>query len=140
MKKTNHDSYTRWKLIRTFSTGILMYTLKVTCVPNFISLGWFSFSSTVISCYQLLTTVDSWWQLIRKKIVWNFYVYTKVDTSAKFQLSRLIMIFINCYQPLSTVPSCWQPMTVDMKKKFTDYIHTKDYTCEKFQHFIFINC
>ena len=44
-------------------TGIFMYTLKLILVPNFGSLGWFSFSSTVISCWQML------W-----KNKWNLYL------------------------------------------------------------------
>ena len=102
---TADDSWYEKKLI-----GIFMYTLKLILVPNFSSLGWFSFSSTVISCHQLLTAVDSWWQLIWKKMYWNFFVHTKVDTSAKFQLSRLIFIFISC---LSDFISCCQLWTAD---------------------------
>ena len=101
------------------STGIFMYTLKLILVPNFSSLTWFSFSSNVISCHQLLTAVDSLWQLIWKKIDWNLYVYTKVDTCAEFQLSSLIFIFISCQQLISDVDSCWQLMTSDMKKNST---------------------
>ena len=37
----------------------------------------------------------------KKKIDWNFYVYTKVDTCAEFQLSRLIFFFISCQQLLT---------------------------------------
>ena len=81
-------------------TGIFMYTLKLILLPNFSSLGWFSFSSTTVSCCQLLTAVDCWWQLIWKKNYWNFFVHTKVNTCAEFQLSRLIFIFISCQQLL----------------------------------------
>ena len=35
-------------------TGIFLYTLKLILVPNFSSLGWFSYSSVVNSCWQLL--------------------------------------------------------------------------------------
>ena len=35
-----------------------------------------------------------------KKIDWNFYEHNKVDTFAKFLLSRLISILINFYQLL----------------------------------------
>ena len=96
-----------------------MCTLKSICVPNFSSLGWFSFSSTVISCHQLLTAVESWWQLIWKQNYWNFHVLSIGDIFAKFQLSRLILIFINCYQLSSAVDSCWQLKTADMKKNST---------------------
>ena len=85
-----------------------MYILKLIPVPNFSSLGCFSFSSTFISCHQLLTAVDSWWQLIWKKFNWNFYVHTKMYSYAKFQLSRLIFIFISCQQLLTAVDSWWQ--------------------------------
>ena len=128
-----------WRLLKTDDswyekslTGIVVYTLKLILVPNFSSLGWFLFSSTVISCHQLLTAVDSWWQLIWKKFDWNFYVHTKVDTCAKFQLSRLIFIFINCYQLSSVVDSCWQLMTAHMKKIWLEYLctHWSWYLCQ----------
>ena len=38
-----------------------------------------------------------------KKIIQNFYVHNKVDTYAKFQLSRVIFIFISFQQLLSAV-------------------------------------
>ena len=50
---------------------------------------------------------------------WIFCVHTKVDICAKFQLSKLIFIFINCYQLSLAVNSCWQLITVYMKKKLT---------------------
>ena len=40
-------------------TGLFIYTLKFILVRNFSSLGWFSFSSAVNSCYLLLTADDS---------------------------------------------------------------------------------
>ena len=40
-------------------TGIFMYTLKLTLVPNFSYLAWFSFLSAIKSCYQLLTADNS---------------------------------------------------------------------------------
>ena len=108
-----------------------MYNLKLILVPNFSSLSWFSFSSTVISCHQLLTAVDSWWQLIWKKFYWNFYVHTKVDTCAKFQLSSLIFILISCQQLLSAVDSWWQLLRKKIKWDF--HIPPKVNTCAKFQ-------
>ena len=72
------------------------------------ALGWFSISSTVMSCHQLLTTVGGWWQLIWKKNYWNFNAHTIFDTCAKFPLSKLILIFINCYQLLTAVDNLWQ--------------------------------
>ena len=89
-------------------TGIFMYTLKLILVPNFSSLNWFSFSSTVISCHRLLSAVDSWWQQIWKKFDWNFYEHAKVDTCAEFQLSRIIFIFVSFWQLLSAVDNWWQ--------------------------------
>ena len=95
--------------------------------------------------FQLLATVDSWWQLIWKKLDRNFYVHTKVDTCAKFQLSMLIFIFINCiscYQLLTAVDSWWQLLWKKFDWNF--YEHTKVDTFAKFQLsrliFIFINC
>ena len=122
--------------------GIFMYTLKLILVPNFSVLGWFSFLSTVISCHQLLTAVDSWWQLIRKKSDWNFYVHTKVDTCAEFQLSRLIFIFIRFQQLLMAVDSWWQLIWKKIYWNF--YVHTKVDTWVEFQLcsliFTFISC
>ena len=105
-------------------TKIFMCTLKFICVLNFSSLGWTSFSSTVISCWQLLTAVDSWWQLIWKKVDWYFHVDTTVDIYAEFQLSRLIFIFINCYQLSSAVDSCWQLMTAYRTKILLEFLYT----------------
>ena len=119
-----------------------MYTLKVICMPNLCSLARLSFSSTFSSCHQLLTAVDSWWQLTWIKIKWNFYLQTKIYTCAKFQLSRLIFIFISCHQLLTAVGGWWQLIW----KKSTEIFnaHTQLYTCAKFQFsrliFIFINC
>ena len=119
-----------------------MYTLKLILVPNFSSLAWFSFSSAVNSCHQLLTAVDSWWQLIWIKFDWNIYEHTKTDTFVKFQLSRFILIFINCYQRLTAVNSWWQ--LIWKKFDWNFYVHTKIDTCAKFQlsrlFFIFISC
>ena len=122
-----------------------MYTLKLILVLNFSSLAWFSFSSVVNSCHQLLTAIDNWWQLIWKKIYWNFHVHTKVDTCAKFQLSSLILIFISCQQLSSAVDSYWQLMTAAMIKiNCNSHVHNKVDMCAKFQIsrsiFIFISC
>ena len=84
--------------------GIFTYPLKLIPAPNFSSLGWFSF-------YQLSTDVDSFWQLMRavtKNFEWDFHLPTKADTCAKFQLSRLIFIFISCQQLLTTFDSWWE--------------------------------
>ena len=119
-----------------------MYTLKFMLVQNLGSLSWFSFSSTFISCHQRLTAVDSWWQLIWKKIEWNFHLHTKVYTYAKFQLSSLILIFINFYQLSSAINSWKQPIW--QRFVWNIFIHTKVYTCVEFYLsrliFIFISC
>ena len=98
--------------------GIFMSTLKLVLVPNSSSLEWFSFSSVVnswfsmssniISCYQLLPAVDSWWQLIWKFFDSNYHVHSKGGIGAKFQLSRLILIFINWYQLLTADESLYE--------------------------------
>ena len=126
------------------STGIFMNTLKVILLPNFSSLGWFLFSSAFDSCHQLLTAVDSWWQLIWIKFDWNFHVHFICDIFAKFQLSRLIFNFINFYQLSSAVDSCWQLMTADMKKNnWNFHVHCIRDIFKKFQLsrliFIFIS-
>ena len=120
--------YCCWQLLkaneswyRKYWAGCFIRALKMIHVPNFSSLGWFLFSSTVISYWLLLTGDDSWYE---KKLDWNFYVHTKVDTCAKFQLSRLTFIFINCYQLLSATDSCWQLMTVDMNKIWLEFLWT----------------
>ena len=77
--------------------------------------------------FQLLTAINSLWQLIWKKINWNFHVHTKVNLCAKFQLSRLIFIFINCYPLLSAVDNCWELMTADMKKMTGIFMHTLNF-------------
>ena len=87
--------------------------------------------TAVISCQQLLTAVDSWWQLIRKKFDWNICVHTKVDTCAKFQLSGFIFIFISCQQLLSAVDSWWQLLQKKIQWDF--YIPPKANTCAKFE-------
>ena len=84
-----------------------MHTINFILVPNFSFLGWFSFSSTVISCRQLLTADGNWYEI---KFPCNFHVHTKVDICAIYQLSIIIIIF---YQLLSAVISCWQLLTAD---------------------------
>ena len=105
-----------------------LYTLKLILVPNFSSLRWFSFLSAV---YQLSSAVDSWWQLLLKKIDWNGYLHTKVYTFAKFQLSRLIFIFVSFWQLLSAVDSWWQ---LSQKKCEWDFhLPPKCDICAKFE-------
>ena len=85
-----------------------MHTLLLISLPKLSSIGWFSFLSAFDSCHQLLTAVDSWWQLIWMKFDSNFHVHSIGDIFAKFQLSRLIFIFISFWQLLSAVKSWWQ--------------------------------
>ena len=84
-----------------------------------------------ISCQQLLSTVDSCWQLIWKKLDLYFYVYTKVGTCAEFQLSSLIFIFISCQQLLSAVDSWW--LLLGKKIKWNFHLPPTGDTCAKFQ-------
>ena len=111
------------------NTGIFMYTQKLILVQNFSSLCLFLFSSTLISWHQLSSAVDSRWQLIWKKIDWNFHVHTKFDTYTK--LSSPGWLFINCYQLLSAVDSWWQ--LKGKKIDWNSYVHTIFDTCAKFQ-------
>ena len=108
------------------------------CVPNFSSLNWFSFSSTVFRCWQLLTADDSCYE---KKFNWNFHVHTKVYTNTKFQLSRLIFIFITYYQLISAVDSCWG--LIEKKVSWNFHVHSIGDIFAKFQLprliFIFIS-
>ena len=73
-------------------------------VPNFRSLGWFSFSSAVNSFWQLMKADDS----CKIFFWWDLHLPRKADACAKFQLSRMIFIFISCQQLLSAVDSSWQ--------------------------------
>ena len=79
---------------------IFIYTLKVICVPNFSPLGWFSFSSVVISFHQLSTAVDSWWQLSWKKLYWILIYTLKVICVPNFSL-------LGWFSFSSVVISCW---------------------------------
>ena len=81
-----------------------------------------------ISCQQLLTVVDNWWQLSQKNFDWDFHLRPKADTCAKFQLSRLFFLFIRCYQLVTADDSFY-------KQKFKCDIHLppKADTCAKFQ-------
>ena len=101
---------------------IFINTLKVIYVPHFSSLAWFSFWSAVNSGCQILTAIDSWWQLFMKKYKWNFHLHPKNDICAKFQLSRLIFVFISCWQLFTTVDRWWQLLWKKFKWNF--YIHS----------------
>ena len=99
----------------------------MTCVPNFRSLGWFSFSSAVNSFWQLLTADDS----CHNFFWWDLHLPPKADTCAKFQLSRLIFIFISCQQLLTAVDSWWQ---LSQNFFWWDlHLPPKADTCAKFQ-------
>ena len=96
---------------------------------------------SAVHFHQLLSAVAKCvsYRLIWNTFDWNFYVHTKVDACAKFQLSRLIFIFINCYQ-LSTAVNSWY------KKKYDWYFHV-DTTVDMYAKFelsrlifIFISC
>ena len=134
-----------WQLIWKNSTVIYMYKLKFILVPNIISLGWFSYSSTVISCHLLLKTVGGWWQLMWKKFT-GIFMYTlklilvpKLSYLGWFSFSSIV---ISCHQLLTAVDSWWQ--LIWQKFDWNTYIHTKVYTCAAFQPFslifIFISC
>ena len=91
-------------------------------MPNFSSLSWFSFSSTVISCHQLLTAVESWWQLIWKKKLTGIFMYTlKLIPVPNFSS-------LGCFSFSSTFISCFQLLTADdswYDKNFTGiFIYT----------------
>ena len=111
-------------------------------VQNFSSPGWFSFSSTFISCHHLLTAVNVIWQLIWKKFNWNFYVHTKVYIYAKFSLSMLILNLINFYQLSAAVDSLWQ--LIWKKVDWNFHGHIKVSMSAEFHLFslifIFISC
>ena len=49
-----------------------------------------------------------------KKFNWSLHVLTKVDTFVKFQLSRLIFIFMNCYQLLTADESCYEKNSTEI--------------------------
>ena len=102
---------------------------EVLFAPNFSSQSWFSFSFTVYSCWQLMTTN-------LKKNIWNFHLHSKVSMCAKLWLSGLIFIFINCYRLLTAVDS-WQHLIWKISWPTVN-------TCAKFWLsrliFIFINC
>ena len=110
--------------------GIFIHVLKMNCMPNFSSLGQLIFSRAENRCFQLLSAAESWWQMLWKKCQWNFYLCLEDDTSAKFQLSRLIFIFISCQQLLKAFDSWWQLS----QKKFEWNFHLppKANTCAKF--------
>ena len=86
-----------------------IYILKMICMPNFSSLGRFSFLSTVNSCWQfwqLMTAFDSWWQLSQKSFNGIFIYPLKLIPVPNFSS-------LGCFSFLSTVNSCWQLLTAD---------------------------
>ena len=72
-------------------------------MPNFSSLGWFSFLSAVNSCWQLLTADDS----CHKKNLNGFFIYPlKLIPVPNFSS-------LGWFSFLSAVNSCWQLLTAD---------------------------
>ena len=86
-------------------TGCFIHTHKVICIQNFSSPGWFSFSSAVFSCWQLLRALTA----DMKTLIWNFHVYTKAHIVVpKSELSKLIFIFINFHQLSSAFDNSYE--------------------------------
>ena len=80
--------------------GIFIYPLKLMPVPNFSSLGWFSFLSAVNSCWQLMTAVT-------KKNLNGIFIYPlKLIPVPNFSS-------LGWFSFLSAVNSCWQLLTAD---------------------------
>ena len=80
----------------------------VEIVPNFGSLGWFSFSSTVISCHQLLTADDGRYE---KKVKGIFLYIPKlilVLNSSSLEWFSFSSGVNSCYQLLRTDDSCYE--------------------------------
>ena len=110
-----------WQMLWKNLNEIFIYVLKMICVPNFRSLGWFSFSSAV----------NSFWQLSQIFFWWDLHLHPEADTCAKFQLSRLIFIFISCQQLLTAVDSWWQLSQIFFWWDL--HLPPKADTCAKFQ-------
>ena len=66
-----------------------------------------------ISCYQLSTAVNSWWQLITVDENWNQLRELKFGTSIKIRLYIKISVEFFSYQLSSAVNSGQQLITVD---------------------------
>ena len=122
-------------------TGIFMCTLKLICVPNFSSLGWFLFSSAFDSCYQLLTADDSCHE---KKSIGIFIYPLNVIFMPNFGSLGWFSIsstFISCHQLLTAVDSWWQLIWIKFDWNF--HIHSIGDIFAKFQLsrliFIFIS-
>ena len=81
-----HDSWYRKLWAKWFYTPLRWYVHQISAL-----LVDFHF-------HLLFSAVGSYWQVIWKKFSWNFHFQSKVNICTKFQLSRLIFIFINCYQ------------------------------------------
>ena len=80
-----------------------IYVLKIICVPNFSSLGWFLFLSAVNSCWQLLTADDS----CHKQNLNGIFIYPlKLIPVPNFSS-------LGWFSFLSAVNSCWQLLTAD---------------------------
>ena len=70
--------------------GIFIYPLKLIPVPNFSSLGWFSFLSAVNNSWQLLTAVT-------KKFEWDFPGVNRIPCHHQLS-SRNIHQTSGCYK------------------------------------------
>ena len=78
-------------------TEIFMYTLKLILLSNFSSLSWFSFSSTVISCWQLIWK-KNWQEFLCTH--WSWYLCKISAPYLDFYFHQLLSSVINCWQLL----------------------------------------
>ena len=103
--------------------GIFIYPLKLIPVPNFSSLGWFSFLSAVNSCWQLLTADDS----CHKKILYGIFIYP-LNLIPLPNFSSLGWVsFLSAFK---AVFSCWQMI---QKTKWGFHPISKFDICIKFE-------
>ena len=82
-------------------------------VRHFSSSGWFSFSSTIISCHQQLAAFNSRWLLIWKKISIIFMYMLELIHVLNFSS----LGWFSFSSAFTAVISCWQLMRTVMKKK-----------------------
>ena len=120
---------------------IFIYILYVICVPNFSSLGWFSFLSAVNCCHQLSTAVESWWLLMTMKI--NLYIWNLANISPLGCGWKLHLVFFHnsYYQLLTSVDSGWQLITTDNNENHprTEFWHIYHLGCKlKFHLILFL--
>ena len=102
-----------------------MYTLKLICMPNFSSLGWFSFSSNVISCWQLLTADGSFYEIKLSSVFIHTLKVICMPNFCSVGWFLFLPTFISCHQPLTAGDSWWQLMTADTKKVYMNvHVHS----------------